>query len=157
MYHDTRGLEVEGDIHCYDDIIGLPHHVSGTRAHMPVSDRAAQFSPFAALTGYDDAIRETARLVDEKMELDEDEKALLNEKLLFLQEQIAAHPAVKITYFRPDAKKAGGFYVQAAGMVKKIDVYRNRIVMEDKTEIAIGDILEISGEIFGPLEEESHV
>lgn len=134
------------DSHCYDDIIDLPHHVSKTHPHMPVSDRAAQFAPFAALTGYDDAIRETARLTDEKIELDEECKAVLNAKLLLLQEHLKEQPAAAITYFRPDEKKAGGAYVTVSGNIKKIDTYERVIVLDNGTKVPMDDIVEMRSE-----------
>ncbi|MCD8005221.1 MAG: hypothetical protein LUE91_06155, partial [Oscillospiraceae bacterium] len=96
--------------HDYSDIINLPHHVSATRPHMSMHDRAAQFSPFAALTGYDAAVKETARLTDQRAELDDDMKEKLSERINLLQENLAAAPAVEITYFIPDERKEGGAY-----------------------------------------------
>ncbi|MDR2515419.1 MAG: YolD-like family protein [Christensenellaceae bacterium] len=127
----------------YDDIINLPHHVSSTRQHMPVSDRAAQFSPFAALTGHDAAVKETGRITEQKTELSEDAKAYLNEQLNMIQIRIDEMPVVSITYFVPDKKKAGGEYVPVTGTVKTIDEFERTVVMWDKTRIPIDDILEI--------------
>jgi len=135
----------------YDDIINLPHHTSPSRPHMSAYDRAAQFSPFAALTGYGTAITETGRLTDKKIELDEYSKSDLNEKLSKIQDQIDAQPEVLITYFQPDKKKSGGAYITAAGCVKKIDAYERMMVMQDDTKISIDDIFEIDGELFGIL------
>ena len=129
-----------GGAHRYDDLLDLPHHVSGTRPHMSMRDRAAQFSPFAALTGYDAAVRETARLTQPRAELDESSKAMLNEKLQQLQELLEERPEVVITYYVPDERKAGGAYVRAAGQVKKIDGDRRTIVMMDRTEIPLEQI-----------------
>lgn len=131
------------DIHQYDDIINLPHHKSKTRSHMSLEDRAAQFSAFAALTGHDAAIEETARLTDRKIELDEDAKSRLNEKLQYIAEHLGTDLEVAITYFVADEKKAGGEYVTKKGNVKKIDQYRNAIIMMDSEEICIADIVEI--------------
>ena len=139
-------------INPYDDIINLPHHTSVSRPHMSAHDRAAQFSPFAALTGYGSAIAETARLTDARVELDEYTKADLNEKLCIMQERIAQQPEVSITYFQPDKVKAGGAYITASGYVKKIDSYENTVILQDATKIPIDDILEIDGELFEPLE-----
>lgn len=136
----------------YDDIINLPRHTSPSRPHMSAYDRAAQFSPFAALTGYGSAITETGRLTDKKVELDEYSKAELNEKLVKIQDQIAAQPEVLITYFQPDKKKSGGAYITATGCVKKIDAYERTVIMQDATKIPIDDILEIDCELFGTLE-----
>lgn len=131
------------DIHAYDDIINLPHPTSSRHPRMSLYDRAAQFSAFAALTGHDAAIRETARLTDKRVELDEDMKARLNEKLLVLAENMNTNPEVTITYFVPDEKKAGGAYVTFTGIVKKIDEYEHTVVMMDKTIIPIHEISEI--------------
>jgi hypothetical protein len=135
----------------YDDIINMPHHVSATRPQMSATNRAAQFSPFAALTGYDAAIKETARLTDKRIELDEDSIADLDVKLRILQDRIADHPDVSVTYFRPDDKKEGGAYVAATGSVKKIDDYERAIVMVSGEKIAIEDILDIQCELFKAL------
>ena len=105
----------------YNDIINLPHHVSATRPQMSMMDRAAQFSPFAALTGYDAAIKETGRLTDEKIELGEEELSILNMKFQLLMDSLDEEPEVHITYFKPDDRKAGGAYLTASGTVKKID------------------------------------
>jgi len=136
----------------YDDIINLPHHQSLTRPHMSAYDRAAQFSPFAALTGYEDAVAETARLTDKKVELDEYGKSDLNERLNIIQDTLDEQPKVSITYFLPDKKKSGGEYVTVSGCVKKIDEYEHIVVMLDATKIPIDDIAEINGEIFCSLE-----
>jgi len=135
----------DADNHCYDDIIHLPHHVSAVHPHMPVSDRAAQFSPFAALTGHEAAIKETARLTDEKAELDETAKAMLDEKLRMLQEMRSRHPELTITYFQPDEKKSGGAYVSVTGYVKKIDVYGRFLLMESGLRIPLQDIFNMEG------------
>lgn len=128
----------------YDDIINLPHHTSTSRPRMSARDRAAQFSPFAALTGYDSAITETARLTDTRIELDEYSKADLNEKLCIIQDQIDQQPEVSITYFQPDKMKSGGAYITATGCVKKIDAYEHVVLMRDATKIPIDDIFEIN-------------
>lgn len=124
----------------YDDIIHLPHHVSKTHLQMSMEDRAAQFSPFAALTGYDAAIAETARLTDQRVELDEYERQTLNEKLQFISEHLKEHPKVSITYFLPDAWKAGGEYVTVTGNIKKLDDYEHRIVLMDGSRILMEDV-----------------
>lgn len=125
----------------YDDIIDLPHHVSTTHPHM--IDRAAQFMPFRALTGYEDAVQETARLTDEKIELTEDEKALLDVRLQKLADKIAGHPQLTATYFQPDKKKAGGAYVTITGQLKRIDDYEGVLILMSGERIQIEDILEI--------------
>ncbi len=135
----------------YDDIIHLPHHVSATRPHMSLHDRAAQFSPFAALTGYDDAIRETARLTDERMELDEYLKYMLSDRLQILADRMKEHPEIEITYFQPDSRKDGGAYITAAGTAKKIDEYERIVVMTDGTVIPMDEIISIGGQIFETL------
>lgn len=136
----------------YDDIINLPHHVSTSRPRMSARDRAAQFSPFAALTGFEDAVKETARLTDERVDLDEDAKAALNTRLLMIQEQLGDQPQVFITYFKPDDQKAGGAYITAKGCVKTIDEYERTVVMRDGTRIPINDIIKIDGELFNSMD-----
>lgn len=127
----------------YDDIIGLPHHVSAAHPHMPMTDRAAQFMPFRALTGYEDAVRETARYTDERIELTEDEKALLDIRLQKLADEIRSQPKVTLTYFRPDKKKAGGAYVCVTGQLKRIDDHEGALILTGGERISIEDILEI--------------
>lgn len=124
----------------YDDIIHLPHHVSTTRPHMPMLDRAAQFQPFRALTGYEDAVHETARLTDEKIELTEDEKAILDMRLQKLADEISSQPEVTLTYFQPDKKKTGGAYVTVSGQLKKIDDYEGALILMDGRRVLIEDI-----------------
>ena len=136
----------------YDKIMGLPHHVSKTRPQMPMSDRAAQFAPFAALTGYDAAIKETRRLTDERIELDVEALSALDMKYQLLLEALDEAPEVTITYFRPDERKAGGKYVSAVGAVKKIDDFERRITMQDGAKIPMDDVLSIEGELFSVLE-----
>lgn len=136
----------------YEDIINLPHHVSPTRPQMPMSDRAAQFAPFAALTGYDAAIKETGRLTDEKIELDEEALTTLDMKYQFLMDALDDAPEVTITYFQPDERKAGGKYVSAVGVVRKVDVFERRITMQDGAKIPMDDVLSIDGELFSSLE-----
>lgn len=132
----------------YDDIIHLPHHVSATRPHMSAIDRAAQFSPFAALTGHGAAVKETARLTDERIELDEDIKDDLSHRMQIVSDSIKEKPEISITYFKPDAKKNGGEYVTSISSVKKIDEYERVVVMTDGTIIPIDEIINIDGEIF---------
>ena len=136
----------------YDDIINLPHHVSASRPQMPMSDRAAQFSPFAALTGYDAAIKETGRLTDAKIELDDEGLNDLNMKFQFLLEHLDEEPEVKITYFKADEKKVGGAYLEAIGIVKKLDDFERLITMQDGAKIPMDDILSIDGDAFSVLE-----
>ena len=127
---------------------GLTHR-STKHPHMPLTDRAAQFSPFAALTGHGEAIRETARLTDSKMELSEEAREYLNARLAFLAENIKEHPEISVTYFLPDERKAGGAYVVKAGPVKKISGHEQELVMRDGTVIPLDDIASIDGEPFG--------
>ena len=127
----------------YNDIIDLPHHVSATRPQMSMMDRAAQFSPFAALTGYDAAIKETARLTGQKIDLDDSEKEEINAKIQLIAERLGEDFEVVITYFQPDSKKAGGSYVDAIGIVKKIDEYERAIIFQDGKKILIDDVLDI--------------
>lgn len=132
----------------YDDIIHLPHHVSATHPQMAAIERAAQFSPFAALTGHGAAIRETARLTDERVELDEGMKNILSNKLQSMADRLKEHPEIAITYFQQDAKKNGGAYVTVVNTVKKIDEYERVVIMTDGTEISIDEIISIDGQIF---------
>ena len=127
----------------YDDIIDLPHHVSDTRPRMSRLDRAAQFSPFAALTGYGAAIKETARLTDERVELGEYELMELNAGIHMLMERIDEHPQVKITYFKPDERKDGGAYLTVKSRAKRLNEYERFILLEDETEIPFDDIYKI--------------
>lgn len=138
--------------HEYDDIIDLPHHVSATRPRMSMIDRAAQFSPFAALTGYDAAIKETGRLTDERIELSEESRATLDRKQQLLVECLADHPEVSVTYFIPDERKSGGEYVTVTGIVKKVDDYQRLLLLTDGTKIPLDDILDLESELFHGLE-----
>ena len=132
----------------YEDIIGLPHHVSTVHPQMSIYDRAAQFSPFAALTGHEAAIKETVRQTDAKQVLSEEVIAELNKKLYLIGETIGTQQMVEITYFVPDAKKNGGAYITCSGCVKKIDKYKHTVVMTDQTIIPIEQISNIEGEMF---------
>ena len=129
----------------YDDIIHLQHPDSSKHPRMAALGRAAQFSPFAALTGYEGSIRETARLTDAKAELDEDKIAALDMKLRLLADHLSECPEVSITYFQADGKKEGGSYKEVTGIVKKIDTYEKTVMMTDTTVIPITDIFEITG------------
>lgn len=132
----------------YADILHLPHHVSATRPRMSMLDRAAQFSPFAALTGYDAAIRETGRLTDHPIDLDVDGKTMLNEKIQLLLKHLAEQPEITVTYFVPDARKSGGAYVEATGSVRKVDPYAQAVIMADGRVISFDTIYDIGGELF---------
>ncbi len=124
----------------YDDIIRLPHHVSQNHPQMPLRDRAAQFAPFAALTGYEAAVGETARLTAERRELDAQEAEELNRRLTDLAARLPERPEVTIEYFVPDDRKSGGAYVSVTGRVRHISVPERTLVMEDGTVILIDDI-----------------
>ena len=132
----------------YDDIIRLPHHISAVRPQMPMTDRAAQFSPFAAITGLDDAIWETGRLTDERIEMDEDARNILNMKFFVLLDHLDDRPEVTFTCFQPDARKAGGAYIKVTGVVKKVDDGERKIVMQDGEKLPMDDIYDIEGELF---------
>lgn len=142
---------MENVSHKYDDIINLPHHVSKKHPQMSLHDRAAQFSPFAALTGHKAAINETARLTDEKQILSEDVIAKLNEQLNLIKENIGTNPIVTITYFVPDDGKSGGAYISNTGVVKKINEYNHTVVLTDKTVIPIEQISEMQSDIFSEI------
>lgn len=129
----------------YDDILYLPHHVSPKRAKMSMIERAAQFAPFAALTGYDAAIKETARLTGQRTELDESEKASLDHKLQQLLTILPRKPMVRICHFVEDNRKEGGEYVTTAGILQKIDFYR-RSLLVDGISISIDDVLQLNSE-----------
>ena len=131
------------DTNNYEDIIDLPHHVSANRPHMSVYDRAAQFSPFAALKGYDDEIDEAARFTEEKIDLDGARAEELNEKLLLLTEQVSARPKIQLTYFRPDGQKSGGEYITKEDCLRKVDVYNRKLLMESGLAVAFDDIFDI--------------
>lgn len=132
----------------YEDIINLPHHVSTKRPQMPLKDRAAQFAPFAALTGHDEAIKETARLTDERIELDESTLAILNDKIQIILDNLDIEPEITVTYFKPDDKKSGGIYIDHTGVVKRIDDFEKTVIFTDKVIIPIEDILDIQGTVF---------
>ncbi len=132
----------------YKEIINLPHHVSEKRPHMSMIDRAAQFSPFAALTGHEAALDETARLTDVFVEPDEDEKQIINAKLHLLIDLIEEKPLVTVTYFVPDDRKDGGRYVNITGYLKKISTMNREITMGDGTCVSVDFISGIYGEIF---------
>ncbi len=127
----------------YDDIINLPYPTSKNHPPMSLEARAAQFSPFAALTGHSEAIKETARLTDREIHLDEDMLAILNEKLQSILSGNASNQTVNITYFVSDAKKNGGSYEKISGKIKKIDKYNETIILSDNTKILIKNIVEI--------------
>lgn len=139
---------MDRETHKYDDIIDMPHHVSKTRAQMPMHDRASQFSSFAALVGFDSMIEETERLTHSKVELDEAAKALLNEKLNLIERNISKRPEVRIVYFLPDERKEGGEYVSHIGTIKRIDPFLRTVIFFDGVKIPIDDIYSIDGKWF---------
>ena len=144
----------------YADIIHLPHHQSATRPHMSLHDRAAQFSPFAALTGFDGVIAETSRLTDQKIELSEYERALLDQKLSLIDDELhnGNHPEITVIYFVPDPLKAGGAYNEYTGHVRNIDAFERCIVFlagngrSAGKRIRIDGIAEIRGELVDDME-----
>ena len=140
------------NMHKYDDIINLPHYTSSKRPRMAMIDRAAQFSPFAALTGYDAAVKETARLTEDRVELDEYQKSALNDRLQILQERLSNTPVISITYFVPDERKSGGAYCTETGVNIKIDYYERAVIMRSGTHIPIDEIIGIEGDFFNQLD-----
>ena len=135
----------------YDEIINLPHHVSKTRPQMPMSDRAAQFAPFAALTGSDSAIKATGRLTGESIELDAEALNDLNMRDQLLVDALDEEPEVEITYFKPDERKSGGEYVTVTGTVKKVDDFERLITMQNGTKIPMDDVLAVDWDFFSNL------
>lgn len=138
----------DNDPHRYDDIIDLPHHVSAKHHPMPVADRAAQFSPFAALSGHSEAIAETARLTDPRRELDEETQARLNAQVILLAQAAPQRPLVRVTWFRPDAHKEGGAYLTREDVVRRVDLTQGVLQFADHNEIALRDIVRLEGELF---------
>ena len=129
----------------YEEMLHMPHHVSGKHPQMSRYDRAAQFSPFAALTGHEAAVQEAARVTEERAELDEGEKERLNEILYTLLEKYQGHPDISVTYFCPDARKSGGRYVIETGRIQKLDTFRRTILLDNQSEIPMDQISNIQG------------
>lgn len=127
----------------YDDIINLPHHVSQNRSRMSMSDRAAQFAPFAALTGFGAVIAETGRLTDSRITLSEDELEKLNEKVREVMRRAFQQPLITVTYFVPDKKKAGGAYSVFTGNVRTVNEFDRAIIFTDSTKILLDDVSDI--------------
>ena len=129
----------------YDDILYLFHHVSPTHRRMTMAERAAQFSPFAALTGYEDAVQETGRVTEQRIELSEDEKAVLDRKqqIILVALERGEQPKVSVTYFQPDKRKSGGEYVAITRTVKKVSDPDRKMIFSDGTEISLTDITTI--------------
>ncbi len=138
----------------YDDLLNLPHHQSDRRPHMTIHDRAAQFSPFAALTGHKEMIEEEERQTERFREMDEGQMSILDGKLQILQENRSARPEVRIRYFVPDERKEGGAYRETAGRFQKLDEGKRQIVLEDGTAIYIEGIWDIQSELFEGLEQD---
>ena len=136
----------------YKDIIDLPHHQYLRRPRMAMIDRAAQFSPFAAITGHNDAIIETARLADRKIELDEGTKSIINEKIQMISDFLFEKPTVTFTHFEPDLKKEGGTYLNTTGTVKRIDEFKREIILTDGRIILIEHIYDIESDLFKYME-----
>jgi hypothetical protein len=132
----------------YDDIIHLPHHVSKRHPQMSLYNRAAQFAPFAALAGYEEAIAETARQTSSKIEIMEDIRQLMDQKLSILCNHLDEEPIISITYFQPDNHKRGGCYVTVAGVLKDIRTNEHIILLRDGKKIPIDYIISLDGEVF---------
>lgn len=132
----------------YEDILHLPHHVSSTRSPMPLEDRAAQFSPFAALTGHEAAIEETARLTDARESLEGPALEALNQALHSLLQHLRERPEVEVTYFVPDERKAGGAYRTVTGRVKKLDLYARQLWLESGPSIPLDEVCNLLSPIF---------
>lgn len=133
----------------YEDIAHLAHHVSKKHPPMPIIDRAAQFAPFAALTGFDASVREAARLTDREADLSDADLEILNRNHEILLEHLAEQPELTFVYFMPDAKKSGGAYVTKTGRVLKIDEQRRAYILTDHTRIPMRHLLSMEGELFG--------
>lgn len=132
----------------YEDIINMPHHTSRKHPRMSMENRTAQFAPFAALTGFSDEVKETARLTDRRIELEDEFKLIISNKLNYLLENKDKRSEVIVTYFVYDGKKSGGMYVDKKGIIKKINLQEGIIIFEDKEVISINEIIDIEGEAF---------
>lgn len=154
MTGTTRSADTKREKWPYADIVDLPRHVSVRRAPMTRLDRAAQFSPFAALTGFDAAIEETARLTDGCIELSDSAVAALNERLCLLAQRLDQEPEITVTYFEPDRLKSGGSYRSITGTARKLDRVHTRLYMTDGTIVEFEQMYSISGDIFAELERE---
>lgn len=131
----------------YEDIINLPHHTSKIHPRMSIESRSAQFAPFSALTGYSDAIKEKTRLTSKRIEIDEEDKININNKLQIILENIKTKPLVTITYFIYDNKKDGGEYITVTNNIKKVNIIEKYIILLDKTKIPIDEIIDITSDI----------
>lgn len=132
----------------YEDIINMPHQTSRKHPRMSMENRAAQFAPFAALTGFSDEVKETARLTDRRIELEDEFKLIISNKLNYILENKDKRSEVIVTYFVYDGKKSGGMYVDKKGVIKKINLQEGIIIFEDKDIISINEIIDIEGEVF---------
>ena len=132
----------------YEHLLTLPHHQSSKRKHMSMVERAAQFGAFRALTGYEDAICETGRITDKKIELDDYQKKEIDLKIRYIAEHMGEMPQISVTYFVPDEKKQGGEYTTHTGFLQKINYYKKKIIFNDGTEVFVNEILSIVGKIF---------
>ena len=141
-------MKYKSDEHKYDKIISLPHHQSKKRKHMSMTERAAQFGAFRALTGYEDEIAETARCTDAKIELDIYAKAEINAKLQYINDHLDDGQEITVTYFVPDERKSGGAYVAKTGVVSKLREYEKQLIFADGTEILVNEIFSIEGKQF---------
>ncbi len=128
----------------YKDIIDLPHHVSKDRRHMPLIDRAAQFAPFAALTGFEEDVDETERVTDDRIEITEDALNEMNERLTRIIARIDSHPEAELSVFTPDARKAGGSVVRIKGRIKRYADIERKLIFEDGRTVSLDDIVSIS-------------
>lgn len=137
----------------YEDIINLPHPEPKNHMRMSKEARSAQFAPFAALTGHSDAIKETSRLTTKRIEIDDNLKSILNNKLQLIIDNIKDMPKITFTYFIYDNKKNGGKYINITGSVRKIDPIKGRVILLDKTTIPINEIINIKGDLFNNYEE----
>ena len=134
----------------YNDIINLKRPISN-HSHLSIESRASQFSPFAALTGYDDEIKETSRITDKRIDIDDGLREMLNAKLNYLKDHIKENPNISITYFVKDTKKEGGKYLTKQGIIKRIDTVNEIIKFNDNASISMNDIINITGDIFNTL------
>ena len=132
----------------YEDIVNLPRHISQVHPQATMADRAARFSPFAAISGYEDMVKEAARVTEERIDITDATKELLNEKLNMIIEFLDEEPEVTITYFEPDKKKDGGAYISITGTVKRIDEYERIVLMSDDKKIRIDEIYAIESDLF---------
>ena len=132
----------------YEDIVNLPRHISKVHPQATMADRAARFSPFAAISGYEDMVKEAARVTEERIDITDATKELLNEKLNMIIEFLDEEPEVTITYFEPDKKKGGGAYISITGTVKRIDEYERIVLMSDDKKIRIDEIYAIESDLF---------